>query len=121
VRKCPQCKIAYYPDYTPNGILFIHNKFMLSLELVLELSHVLQLGGSFIEAIKKKFLLLGQVEGLEAETLERDLTSNSIKLEKTVIAVVSMLVKGVDMDQAVCYLCGICPKIVSTDGNTKVM
>ena len=94
---------------------------MLSLEVILELSHVLQLGGSFIEAIKKKFLLLGQVEGLDTETLERDLTSNSIKLEKTVIAVVSILVKDTDMDRVVCYLCGNCPKIVSTDGNTKVI
>ena len=92
---------------------------MISLEVIIELSHVLQLGGSFIEAIKKKFLLLGQVEGLDKDTLEKDLTSNSIKIEKTVIAVMSMLVRDTDMNGVLCYLCGICPKIVSTDGNTK--
>ena len=117
---CLRCKRAYYPDYYQNGILFIHNKFMVSLEVILEFLHVLQLGGSFIEAIKKKFLLLGQLEGLDRESTERDLTSNSIKLEKTVLAVMSILVNGSDMDNVVCYLCGNCPKIVNTDGNTKV-
>ena len=95
-------------------------KFMVSLEVILDLCHVMQIGGSFIEAIKKKILLLGQCEGLDRLTTERDLTNNCVKLEKTVIAVMSLIVTGSDLDDVVCYICGNCPKIVSTDGNTKV-
>lgn len=94
---------------------------MVTIESILDLSQVLQTGGSFVEAIKKKLVLLGQVEGLCKETLETDLTSNALKLEKAVIAVMSLMIKGSDLDDVVCYICGNCPKIVCTDGNTKVL
>ena len=31
----------------------------------------------------------------------------------------AFLVRGEDFDDVTCFLCGNCPKIVSTDGNTK--
>ena len=93
---------------------------MVTIESILDLSQILQTGGSFVEAIKKKLLLLGQVEGLDRKALEKDLNSNALKLEKAVIAVMSIMLKGADLDDVVCYICGNCPKIVCTDGNTKV-
>ena len=120
VKVCPKCRRAFYPEFYQNGLIFVHNKFLITIEAILDLNHVLQTGGNFIETVKKKFLLLGQLEGLEKETTERDLANNAVKLEKTVIAIMSLLVTGSDWDGAVCYICGICPKIVCTDGNTKV-
>ena len=121
VKICSKCKRAYYPDFYQNGLLFLHNKFLITIEAILDLSHVLQTGGSSIEVIKKKLLLLGQLEGLDMEALKKDLTNTALKLEKTVIAVMSLLLKGSDLDDVVCFICGIAPKIVCTDGNTKVI
>ena len=120
VKVCSKCRRAVYPDYYQNGIVFVHNKLMVSLETILDLNQVNQIGGGFVGAIKKKIALLGQLEGIHKETLEADLNSIALKLEKTVIGVMSLLVKGSDLDSVLCYICGICPKLVCTDGNTKV-
>ena len=120
VKVCAKCCRVVYPEFYQNGLLFIHNKFLITLESILDLSHLLQTGGSFISAVKKKILLLGQLEGLDKEEIETDLTNNVMKLEKTVLAVMSLLVKDSDLDDVVCGICGVCPKIVCTDGNTKV-
>ena len=120
VKVCPECRRAFYPSFYENGIIFVHNKFMISLEAILDLSQILQNGGSFVEAVKRKLLLLGQVEGLDKKMLETDLNSNALKLEKIVIAVMSIMLKGSDFDSICCYICGNCPKICCTDGNTKV-
>ena len=100
--------------------MFVHNKLMMSIETILDLNHDMQSGSSFVEAIKKKISLLGQLEGIPHEALETDLNSIALKLEKIVIAVMSVLVKGSDLDAVLCYICGNVPKIVCTDGNTKV-
>ena len=55
------------------------------------------------------------------EIFKRDLNNSALKLEKTVIAVMSLILKGSDMDEVICFICGIAPKIVCTDGNTKVI
>lgn len=120
LKVCPKCRRAFYPEFYQNGVLFIHNKFMLTIETILDLNNALQTGGGFIEAVKKKMLLLGKLEGLTQTALEKDLTNNVLKLEKIVIAVMSLMVTGSDLDDVVCFTCGNCPKIVSTDGNTKV-
>ena len=120
VKVCSKCRRAFYPEFYENGIIFLHNKFMVTIETILDLNQVLQTGGSFVEAIKKKLRLLGQLEGLSKEALETDLNSCALKLEKIVIAVMSLMVKGSDLDDVLCYICGNCPKIVCTDGNTKV-
>ena len=93
LKVCPKCKRAFYPSFYENGIMFVHNKFMLTLEAILDLGQILSTGGGFVETVKQKLLLLGQLEGLDIENLERNLN---------------------------CYICGNCPKIVCTDGNTKV-
>ena len=78
VKVCAKCRRAVYPEFYQNGLLFIHNKFLITLESILDLSHVLQTGGSFISAVKKKFLLLGQLEGLDKEDIEKDLTNKIV-------------------------------------------
>ena len=120
VKVCSKCRRAVYPDFYENGIIFLHNKLMISIETILDLNQLLQTGGSFVEAIKKKIALLGQLEGIPKTTLTTDLNSIALKLDKIVIAVMSIIVKGSDLDSVLCFICGNCPKIVCTDGNTKV-
>ena len=93
---------------------------MISIETILDLNQVMQSGGGFVEAIKKKISLLGQLEGIPQDALETDVNSIALKLEKIVIAVMSIMLKGSDFDSICCYICGNCPKICCTDGNTKV-
>ena len=121
LKVCSKCNRAFYPDFYKNGLLFLHNKFLITIEVILDLSHILQTGGSSIEFIKKKLLLLGQLESLNLEIFKRDLNNSALKLEKTVIAVMSLMLKGSDLDEVICFICGIAPKIVCTDGNTKVI
>ena len=118
VKVCSECRRAFYPEFYENGLIFLHNKFLVTIESILDMINVLQTGGSLIEAIRKKVSLLGQLEGLKKEGLETH--NNALKLEKSAIAVMSLLVRGSDWDDVVCYICGVCPKIVCTDGNTKV-
>ena len=94
---------------------------MVTIEAILDLGQLLTTGGGFIEAVKQKLLLLGHLEGLEKEKLEKNLNNNALALEKIVIATLSIILKGSDLDSVVCYICGKCPKIVCTDGNTKVI
>ena len=112
VKVCPECDRAYYPSLYHKGIIFVHNKLMITIDLILDLTILMQTGGGFIEAIKKKLQLLGQAEGLNREDIKPDLNSMSLKLEKLTIAVMALMLKDSDMDDVVCYICGNCPKIV---------
>ena len=119
VKSCPKCGIAYYPDFGHKGLIFAHNKFLLTIEYILDILNCLKTNGCLIECIKDRLLLLAQVEGL-TEIIKKDIQNTSVKLEKIVIAIASLLVKDEDLDSVQCWLCGNCPKFVSTDGNTKV-
>lgn len=91
VKTCKTCKRAFYPDYYQNGILFVHNKFMLGIETIMDILNNLKQNGSLIESIKDKLLLLGQLEGLDPDVIKTDLTNNSVRLEKLVIAVSNLI------------------------------
>ena len=116
---CKSCKRAFYPEFYENGLIFLHNKFLVTIEMIMDILNTMKQNGSLIESIRDKLLLLGQLEGLDAEVFQKDITNNSVRLEKLVIGVSSLLVTDEDIDDVICYYCGNCPKIVSTDGNTK--
>ena len=67
---------------------------MLTIEAILDFLNTLKNNGSLIESIKDKLLLLGQLEGIAADVILKDLTNNSVRLEKVVIAVASLLGKS---------------------------
>ena len=119
IKACKTFKRAFYPEFYQYGLIFVHNKFVVTIELVLDILNTMKQNGSLIESIKDKLLLLGQLEGLDPDTIQKDLTNNSVRLEKMVIGVSTLLVKEEDIDDVTCYICGNCPKSVSTDGNTK--
>ena len=120
LKVCPKCRIAYYPSFYENGIFFIHNKFLITIEAILDFGQLLNIGGGFIEAVKEKLLLMGQLEGVDMKKLERNLNNQALDIEKIVIATLSIILKGSDLDSVMCLVCGNCPKVACTDGNTKV-
>ena len=106
-----------YPDFLQNGLLFLHNKFVLTIEALLDMLNTLKTSGSLIHFIQERLRLLFKLEGMNMDDVE---TSNISKnLEKFVIGVASLLVSESDLNSVSCLLCGNCPPIVSTDGNTK--
>ena len=119
VKVCPNCKLAVYPEFYKNGLIFAHNKFLLTIEVILDTLNILKNNGSLIQSLEDKLKLLGKLDGIDLDVIERDLTNNSVKIEKLVIGIGSLLVTPCDHDDVTCLLCGNCPKIVCTDGNTK--
>ena len=61
--------------------------------------------------------MLCQREGLE-EFQDNNVAS---VIERTSIAVNSLLITGKDLNDVVCLTCGYAPKIVLSDGNSKVI
>ena len=78
---------------------------------------MLHSGISMIECIKEKIQLLCQREGL----VEFQDNNNASVIERTSIAVNALLITGEDMDQVICLTCGMAPKTVLSDGNSKVI
>jgi hypothetical protein len=73
-------------------------------------------GISMIEVIKEKLKLLCQREGLE-EFQDNNIAS---MIERSSIAFNALLITGQDLDKVICLSCGMAPKIVLSDGNSKV-
>ena len=88
---CPECKIAVYPEFYKNGLIFAHNKFLITIEAILDMMDILKNNGSLIQSIEDKLRLLGKLEGIEAGVIESDIANNSVKLEKITLAIASLL------------------------------
>ena len=69
-----------------------------------------------IEVIKDKIQLLCKREGL----MEFQNNNIASMIERTSVALNALLITGDDLDQVVCLTCGMAPKIVLSDGNSKV-
>ena len=95
---------------------------------------MLESGISLIQVIKDKLHLLCQREGLEFKPDH----NMALMIERLSIAVNALCITGIfqlqsslnyvlifllgdDMDHVVCLTCGMCPKMVLSDGNAKVL
>jgi precorrin-4 methylase len=93
-------------------------------------------GASVIESIKNKISLLSLMHGLnEMETnltnlvssieqcaigsIENKATDNESIIDQT-LGIITKMIKPAEVDRVSCMICGAAPKIVCTDGNTKV-
>ena len=113
VKWCPKCHRTFYPNLYEKGLqISLHNKLLISVDFLLDLVNVLKTGGALIETIQQRIRLLGATNDLEE--IETDLSSISIKLEKSTIALASILIRVSDLDDVLCYVCGAAPKIVSS-------
>ena len=100
------------------GFFPIHNRFLISVDFLLDFYNTLTVGSSSIETIKKKLELLGLCEDI-SEHVEKNLVNHASDIEMACIAVISLLITPQDMDDVTCLVCGACPKIVNSDGNAK--
>ena len=82
---------------------------------MLELAYMLDSGVSMIEFIKEKLQLLCLREGIP-EFQDNNVAS---VIERASVAINALLITGKDMDNVVCVTCGMTPKIVMSDGNSK--
>lgn len=73
-------------------------------------------GISQIQVIMDKLQLLCQREDLE-EFQDNNIAS---LVERSSIAINALLITGQDLNYVICLACGIAPKTVLSDGNSKV-
>ena len=107
------------PQILQTFIMQLRMSILLSIEFILDILNCLKNSGCVIEYIKDRLLLLAKAEGL-VDIVKKDIANTSVRLEKIVFAIGSLLVTEDDFDDVQCWFCGNCPKFVSTDGNTKV-
>ena len=93
LKTCPTCHTGYYPDLYSKGLVPLHNKFLLSYDLLLDLYNLTLTGSSLVDNIEEKYLLLGMCNGYEEDELKINLSNNSKMIEKLVIATSSALSK----------------------------
>ena len=92
------------------GLFPIHNRFLISVDFLLDYYNTLTVGSSSIETIKKKIKLLGLCEDI-SEHVEKNLVNHASDIEMACIAVTSLLITPQAMDDVTCLVCGACPKI----------
>ena len=97
IKTCPTCKRAFYPDFYQNGIVFSHNKFMITIDFILDVLNTLKNSGSLVQTIQDKLRLLSKLDGVDEGVIETDINNNSVKIEKLVIAVSSLIGKVMKM------------------------
>ena len=100
------------------GIFPIHNRFLITIDFLLDFYNTLAAGSGTIDTIKRKLKLLGLCEDI-SEHVDKNLVNHSLDIEMACIAVTSILITPQAMDEVVCLICGVCPKIVNSDGNAK--
>ena len=118
VKLCRKCKRVFYPELYKMGIFPVHNRFLLTLDFLLDIKNTMVQGSSTIEAIKQKIRLISMCEGMPGQ-LETNLTNHCRDIEMACVAVISLLIGPADMDSVICLVCGACPKIINSDGNAK--
>ena len=89
---------------------------ILSYDYLCELSYLVDSGVSLIQVIQDKIQLLSQREGLD-EFPDHNI---ALMVERCAIAVNALMTTGKDLDHVICLFCGMAPKVILTDGNTKV-
>ena len=118
VKMCLQCRSLFYPQMYDKGLFSIHNKALLSVDFLLDVKNFLTSGSGLIDQISNRIVLMSECEGLSCD-VKINLSNISKEIEKMSIAVLSLLITDMDMDSVLCLLCGCCPKIINSDGNTK--
>ena len=91
LKTCSDCRTGYYPDLFAQGLIPLHNKFLLSYDLLFDLNNLNVTGSSLIDIIEAKYLLLGMCHGQKEENLKVNLSNNAKMIEKIVIATSSTL------------------------------
>ena len=83
------------------GIFPVHNRFLITMDFLLDFRNTLVMGSSTIETIKQKIILLGFCEGL-SRNFESNLINHCKDIEMACVAVTSLLITPADMDHVIC-------------------
>ena len=119
VKLCRKCKRIFYPELYSKGVFPLHNRFLITIDFLMDFKNLLVMGTSTIEAIKQRIRLLSFCEGF-TEHFEVNLINHCKDIEMACVGITALLITPSDMDSVMCLICGNCPKIVNSDGNAKV-
>ena len=100
------------------GLIPLHNTFLLTVDLVMDLYNALVMGSGSTEYLIRKMKLLGACEEI-SENLETNLVNYSKNIARVCVGTLSLIISPEDLNKATCLLCGNCPKVVNSDGNCK--
>ena len=70
---------------------------MITIDFILDILNTLKNSGSLVQTIQDKLRLLSKLDGVDEGVIETDINNNSIKIEKLVIAVSSLIGKVMKM------------------------
>ena len=76
---------------------------MITIDFILDILNTLKNSGSLVQTIQDKLRLLSKLDGVDEGVIETDINNNSIKIEKLVIAVSSLI--GKVMKMHCLYIC----------------
>ena len=91
IKTCPSCRIAYYPDLYSKGLFPLHNKFLLSYDLLMDVNNLLVTGSSLVENITEKMMLLGKCDKVSEEAVRTNISNNAKNIERVCIALIAAL------------------------------
>ena len=91
IKTCPSCSVAYYPDMYSKGLFPLHNKFLLSYDLLMDVNNLLVTGSSLVENISEKMILLGKCDEVSEEAVRINISNNAKNIEKVSIALLAAL------------------------------
>ena len=91
IKTCPSCKIAYYPELYSKGLFPLHNKFLLSYDLLMDVNNLLVTGSSLVENITEKMILLGKCDEVGEEAVLKNISNNAKNIERVCIALIAAL------------------------------
>ena len=70
---------------------------MITIDFILDVLNTLKNSGSLVQTIQDKLRLLSKLDGVDEGVIETDINNNSVKIEKLVIAVSSLIGKVMKM------------------------
>ena len=107
-----------FSDLYHRGLFPLHNSFLLTSDFLLDFINTLVTGSSAVEFVKSKLVLLGKCEGI-SEQLQTNIQNHAKRIERASIAFLSVIISPGDLNSVICMHCGVCPKVVNSDGNAK--
>ena len=107
-----------FSDLYHRGLFPMHNSFLLTSDFLLDFLNTLVTGSSAVEFVKSKLVLLGKCEGI-SEQLQTNIQNHAKRIERASIAFLSVIISPGDLNSVICMHCGVCPKVVNSDGNAK--
>ena len=113
VLMCENCEVLVYPHLYSNGIIPLHNKFLVSFDFFEYAKTCLATGAPLIETMERHLKMLMRREGLSEEIVNKDTKNLASRLERLSVAVTAALITGEDIRESVFLKCHKSPNPLS--------